>query len=310
MKLDAWYLPLVRAFIDHLALERALSSNTREAYERDTLAFLAHVDKTGIRAIADVSREHISAYMAFLDRRGLKRSTQARTLSTLRAFFRFLLDEGLLEKSPLSHVPTPKRERTLPHVLTQEEIEQLIETAGGHAPLSLRDRALLELLYATGMRVSELIQVKLSDINFDLMIVRVMGKGSRERILPIGRKAKDALYAYVIKGRPVLLKRKGANGGDFLFLNHHGRALSRQGFWKILRERAKEAGIEKPLTPHTVRHSFATHLLENGADLRIVQELLGHQDVSTTQIYTHLTKQSLKKTYERAHPRARRYEER
>lgn len=306
---DRWYLPLVQAFIHYLVLERGLSPNTREAYERDTRAFLSHMDTLGLRSIHDITREHIHHYMALLQQGGLKRSTLARTLSTLRAFFRFLLDENLLEKNPLHHMPTPKRERPLPHVLTQEEVTRLIETIDGHDPFALRDRALLELLYASGMRVSELLQVKLTDINFELMIVRVMGKGRRERIIPMGKKAKDALYTYVLNGRPMLMKRNSTQRSDVLFLNHHGRALSRQGFWKILRAHAVRAGITKPLTPHTIRHSFATHLLENGADLRIVQELLGHQDLSTTQIYTHLTKQSLKKTYDRAHPRAVRYQE-
>jgi integrase/recombinase XerD len=212
-----------------------------------------------------------------------------------------LFREKVSLQDPSVHIETPKTERKLPKVLSPQEVEALLETPASNDPFSQRDKAMLELLYATGIRVSELVQLNISDIHLNMGFIRCMGKGSKERIIPLGKMAQSAIERYINSGRSEMLKGKKT---EALFLNHHGNRLSRQGFWKILKQLAKKAKIEKDLTPHTLRHSFATHLLENGADLRAVQEMLGHADISTTQIYTHVTKTRLKDVYSAFHPRA------
>lgn len=291
----------IHRFIDYLSVERGLSANTLESYQRDLQAFSIYIQHVQPAQLAELRHSHISLYLAQLHRAGRANSTISRNLASLRSFFHFLVKEGVLDQDPTSHVETPKIEKRLPRVLTMEEIERLLSVPEPHSPIGLRDQAMLELLYATGIRVSELVSIRLSDLNLAAGFLRCMGKGSKERIIPVGEIAQRALNAYLKYGRNAFVRE---TTDDALFLNHHGGQMSRQGFWKILKKHALEAGIKKDITPHTLRHSFATHLLERGADLRAVQEMLGHADISTTQIYTHVTRGRLKEVYATAHPRA------
>ncbi|MBE3596502.1 MAG: site-specific tyrosine recombinase XerD [Hydrogenibacillus sp.] len=311
----AWQSVLA-AFFDHLAYVEGLSRNTLDSYRRDLDQFLAFLsrgrDGEGGRPgrwprPEAVTREDIRAYLHHLEQNGRKTSTRARRLSALRAFYRYLLEERAIDASPLEFIDSPRLVRPLPSVLSLEETARLVEAPDARTPEGLRDRAMLELMYATGLRVSELIALDLNAVNLELSFVRVIGKGDQERIVPFGEEAKEALSAYLERGRAHLRRRrtaKTAPDGERLFLNARGRPLTRQGFWKIIKAYARSVGIAKPVTPHTLRHSFATHLLESGADLRVVQELLGHRDLSTTQIYTHVSRSALKAVYDRAHPRA------
>ncbi|AYJ89180.1 site-specific tyrosine recombinase XerD [Bacillus safensis] len=289
-------------FIHFMTVERGLSENTIVSYKRDLqnyLSFLmAHEQLTDIR---DVTRLHIIHYLKQLKEEGKSSKTSVRHLSSIRSFHQFLLREKVTTDDPSWNIETQKTERTLPKVLSLGEVEKLLDTPNQHTPFDYRDKAMLELLYATGIRVSEMLDLTLADVHLTMGFVRCFGKGRKERIVPIGEAAASAIEEYLEKGRSKLLKKQPS---DALFLNHHGKKMSRQGFWKNLKKRAIEAGIQKELTPHTLRHSFATHLLENGADLRAVQEMLGHADISTTQIYTHVTKTRLKDVYHKFHPRA------
>lgn len=291
-------------FLHYLTVERNLAHNTIISYKRDLKKYahyLRQVEQLG--AWGEVERLHILHFLKFLSEQGQSARTIARHLASIRSFHQFLLREKIVSQDPTVHIETPQFERTLPKVLSVEEVEALLSAPQTNTPFGLRDKAMLELLYATGMRVSELVQLNLADVHLTMGFVRCYGKGRKERIVPIGRMAIEALVRYLEHGRPQLVNpRKRAT--EALFLNHYGQRLTRQGFWKILKRLAKEAGIEKELTPHTLRHSFATHLLENGADLRAVQELLGHADISTTQMYTHVTKTRLKDVYKQYHPRA------
>ncbi|KOR95122.1 site-specific tyrosine recombinase XerD [Geobacillus stearothermophilus] len=294
----------LKDFLHYLTVERNLAHNTIVSYERDLkkyVRYLCQVEQ--LQAWGEVERLHILHFLKFLSEQGQSARTIARHLASIRSFHQFLLREKIAAQDPTVHIETPQFERTLPKVLSVEEVEALLAAPQVSTPFGLRDKAMLELLYATGMRVSELVQLNLSDVHLTMGFVRCYGKGRKERIVPIGRMAIEALAHYLERGRPQLvnLRRRAT---EALFLNHYGQRLTRQGFWKILKRLAKEAGIEKELTPHTLRHSFATHLLENGADLRAVQELLGHADISTTQMYTHVTKTRLKDVYKQYHPRA------
>ncbi|OEH93661.1 site-specific tyrosine recombinase XerD [Bacillus solimangrovi] len=292
----------IKDFIHYLIVERGLSTNTISAYERDLNQYRAHLQKkNGLVLFRDVERLHITQFLKEQKDKGRASTTLARNLASIRAFHQFLIREKRSDKDPSIHIDTPQAERKLPKVLSTPEVEALLSSPKGTSAYTYRDRAMLELLYATGMRVSEMMDLDLSDVHVTMGFVRCTGKGSKERIIPIGRMASDAIVTYLDSGRPLMLKKERT---DALFLNNHGRRLSRQGFWKTLKKLASEAGIEKELTPHTLRHSFATHLLENGADLRAVQEMLGHADISTTQIYTHVSKARLKDTYKSYHPRA------
>ncbi|MBB6283326.1 MULTISPECIES: site-specific tyrosine recombinase XerD [Geobacillus] len=294
----------LKDFLHYLTVERNLAHNTIISYERDLkkyVRYLRHVEQ--LEAWGEVGRLHILHFLKFLSEQGQSARTIARHLASIRSFHQFLLREKMAAQDPTVHIETPQFERTLPKVLSVEEIEALMAAPQTNTPFGLRDKAMLELLYATGMRVSELVQLNLGDVHLTMGFVRCYGKGRKERIVPIGRMAIEALTRYLEHGRPQLVNpHKRAT--EALFLNHYGQRLTRQGFWKILKRLAKEAGIEKEMTPHTLRHSFATHLLENGADLRAVQELLGHADISTTQMYTHVTKTRLKDVYKQYHPRA------
>ncbi|GMG79146.1 recombinase XerD [Bacillus safensis] len=289
-------------FIHFMTVERGLSENTIVSYKRDLQNYLSflmtHEQLTDIR---DVTRLHIIHYLKQLKEEGKSSKTSVRHLSSIRSFHQFLLREKVTTDDPSWNIETQKTERTLPKVLSLGEVEKLLDTPNQHTPFDYRDKAMLELLYATGIRVSEMLDLTLADVHLTMGFVRCFGKGRKERIVPIGEAAASAIEEYLEKGRSKLLKKQPS---DALFLNHHGKKMSRQGFWKNLKKRAIEAGIQKELTPHTLRHSFATHLLENGADLRAVQEMLGHADISTTQIYTHVTKTRLKDVYHKFHPRA------
>ncbi|MDR7248539.1 site-specific tyrosine recombinase XerD [Bacillus pumilus] len=289
-------------FIHFMTVERGLSENTIVSYKRDLQNYLSflmtHEQLTDIK---DVTRLHIIHYLKKLKEEGKSSKTSVRHLSSIRSFHQFLLREKVTTDDPSWNIETQKTERKLPKVLSIGEVEKLLDTPNQHTPFDYRDKAMLELLYATGIRVSEMLDLTLADVHLTMGFIRCFGKGRKERIVPIGEAAASAIEEYLEKGRSKLLKKQPA---DALFLNHHGKKMSRQGFWKNLKKRALEAGIQKELTPHTLRHSFATHLLENGADLRAVQEMLGHADISTTQIYTHVTKTRLKDVYHKFHPRA------
>ncbi|HWO75794.1 MAG TPA: site-specific tyrosine recombinase XerD [Bacillus sp. (in: firmicutes)] len=294
---------LVADFIHFLRVEKGLSNNTITSYHRDLRAYTQYLQTIEkMDSLKDVSRPIIMKFLAHLKDSGKSSKTIARHISSIRSFHQFLLREKQLDHDPTVHIDLPKQEKTLPKVLNLDEVEALLSASYKGDSFSLRDRAMLEVLYATGLRVSELIGLNIGDVHTMLGFVRCIGKGNKERIVPLGSKAKEALEEYLEKGRPKLVNRK--NRSEALFLNHHGNRLTRQGFWKILKQIASSAGIEKTITPHTLRHSFATHLLENGADLRAVQEMLGHADISTTQIYTHVSKARLKDVYKQFHPRA------
>ncbi|MCT1903282.1 site-specific tyrosine recombinase XerD [Oceanobacillus sojae] len=288
-------------FYHFLRVERGLSDNTMTSYQRDLTAYEKQLTKIGYNEWNDISRNDIMRFLYELKDSGKSTATISRHISSIRSFHQFLIRERIADTDPSLHIETPKKERKLPDTLSQEEVEKLlsIETT---TPLSLRNKAMLELLYATGLRVSEMIGLKLEDLHLTMGFVQCMGKGSKERIVPLGDTAKIVLEEYMQTARKELVKKNKQENA--LFVNQHGRPLSRQGFWKILKGHAMEAGIHKTITPHTLRHSFATHLLENGANLRIVQEMLGHADISTTQIYTHVTKARLKDIYQTYHPRA------
>ncbi|ADC50999.1 integrase/recombinase [Alkalihalophilus pseudofirmus OF4] len=291
----------VSEFLHYIQIERGLAENTIQSYRRDLLNYAKFLQNViDIQTFKDVTRHMIVDYLFFLKEQGRAEATIARTIASIRAFHQFLLREKLSEQDPSVHLDIPKASKRLPKVLSLEEVEALL-TISGQDHLSIRNRAMMETLYATGMRVSELINLKLTDTHLSMGFVRCIGKGNKERIIPLGQQATKALQLYLEQARSTMLKK---NRHEYVFVNHYGRPLTRQGFWKIVKKLAEAAKIEKELTPHTLRHSFATHLLENGADLRAVQEMLGHVDISTTQIYTHVTKTRMKDVYAQYHPRA------
>lgn len=291
----------LRDYIHYLMVERGLSDNTINSYRRDLTQYVSFMQKEcKLEEAKEIQRVHIMQFLNHLYDLNRSVSTIARILSTIRSFHQFLVREYNVDHDPSLHIETPKKERRLPKVLTNEDVDKLLDLPGND-PLTIRNKAMLEVLYATGLRVSELLSLTMNDMHLTMGFVRCIGKGSKERIVPLGRLAQQAIEKYTLDARPKLLKGKNE---DALFLNHHGRPMTRQGFWKILKGIARDKNIKKEITPHTLRHSFATHLLENGADLRAVQEMLGHADISTTQIYTHVTKTRLKDVYKNFHPRA------
>ncbi|KAB7672874.1 site-specific tyrosine recombinase XerD [Bacillus sp. B1-b2] len=293
----------LKDFIHYLLVEKGLAKNTLVSYERDLKSYGQYIKNVENCDLKNIQRAHIIRFLAFLKDQGKSSKTIARHIASIRAFHQFLFRDRILEEDPTVHIESPQASRSLPKVLSKEEVEALLDFPHKKDYFGLRDKAMLEMLYATGIRVSELINLDMDHVHLTMGFIRCIGKGNKERIIPIGGAATKALEAYLMEGRPVFLKQKKL-GEESLFLNHHGRRLSRQGFWKILKRLGREARIEKEITPHTLRHSFATHLLENGADLRAVQEMLGHADISTTQIYTHVTKTRLKDVYSQYHPRA------
>lgn len=292
---------LIDQFIGYLGNERGLALNTLESYSRDLKQYQEFLEKGGSETLVSASQSTIVAYLMYLRKQGKATATIARRLAALKAFYHFLIKENVVDRDPTDALASPKLERKLPKVLTVEEVDLLLAQPDTKSPHGLRDKAMLELLYATGIRVSELTSLNIGDVDLQEAVVRCRGKGSKERLVPMGTMAVNALSAYISQGRPKIIQDPKEKA---LFVNHHGSRLTRQGFWKIVKKYAAQAGIRKEITPHTLRHSFATHLLENGADLRAVQEMLGHADISTTQIYTHITKSRLKDVYSRTHPRA------
>ena len=292
---------LLESFNDFLVLEQGASPRTDEAYGRDLARFATYAMSRGAVAPPDVTARMLREYVYHLKDLGLAPASIRRNVSALRTYFKFLLGEGRVTHDPSERLESPKRWRTLPEVLSVAEVDKLLAAPTLDDPLVFRDRALLELAYGAGLRVSEWISIGVRDLMFDEGLVRVFGKGSKERLVPIGRRAIGALASYVRETRPRL---EQGEGRGVLFLNARGQPLTRMGAWKILQKYVTRAGIEKHVSPHTLRHSFATHLLEGGADLRAVQEMLGHADISTTQIYTHVDREYLRTVHRQYHPRA------
>jgi integrase/recombinase XerD len=292
---------LIQEFIDYLGHEKGLATNTLESYSRDLKQYYGFLSGDSTASLENASQSTIVAYLMYLRKQGKATATIARRLAALKAFYQFLVKENYVSSDPTGDLSSPKLERKLPKVLTVSEVERLLNQPDLSTPAGKRDKAMLELLYATGIRVSELVNLNILDVDLREGFVRCMGKGSKERVVPMGDIAVSALRAYLEGARSRLVADAKEKA---LFVNHHGRRLTRQGFWKIVKKYATQAQIRKEITPHTLRHSFATHLLENGADLRAVQEMLGHADISTTQIYTHVTKDRLKDVYAKSHPRA------
>ncbi|MDD4334772.1 MAG: site-specific tyrosine recombinase XerD [Desulfotomaculaceae bacterium] len=287
-------------FLYYLTVERGLAENTLVSYRTDLTAYLAFLHKRKIKCLGQADRNTVMTYIYTLQLNGRSSATVSRHLASLRSFYKFLVSEDMIIQDPTTDLESPKQPQKLPRVLTAEEVDLLLRQPGTREPADLRDKAMFELLYATGIRVSELVSLNLDQVHIDNGFIRCFGKGEKERIVPMGDIAARCLREYLARGRHKLIRE---NNPSF-FVNQHGRRLTRQGFWKITKKYARQAGITKKVTPHIIRHSFATHLLENGADIRSVQAMLGHADISTTQIYTHLTRNKLKDIYDRTHPRA------
>lgn len=288
-------------YTNYLSVEKGLAKNTLESYCRDLNKFIAYSKKRKKTSPKSIDREEISLFILELKKNGCATSSISRCVASIRSFFNFLLVEGYIEKNPAIELETPRIEKKLPRVLTTDEVEKLLSQPNPGEHNGLRDRAMLELLYASGIRVSELVTLNITDFDPKVGFLRCRGKGMKERIVPIGSVAINYVNEYLHKSRSKLLAK---NGEPSLFVNHHGRQMTRQGFWKILKKYVRKSNIQGEVTPHTLRHSFATHLIENGADLRSVQEMLGHSDISTTQIYTQITKRKIREVYDKTHPRA------
>jgi integrase/recombinase XerD len=290
----------VDEYLNFLAVERGASLNTLEAYSRDIHQFLAFAEAAGAVSILEVKAEHATAFLGELRGQGLSSTSLNRKLAAIRGIFKYLLREARLEENPLARIKIGRTWMRLPGTLSREEMECLLEKPTDATPAGIRDRAILEVLYASGIRVSELATLTLNRVNRQMGFLVTVGKGRKERIVPVGQSALQWLARYIDQVRPSLLKKKTSNT---LFLNRSGAGFTRQGLWKLIKKYARMSGLEKKVHPHTFRHSFATHLLEGGADLRSVQVMLGHTDISTTQIYTHVTRERLKEIHKKYHPR-------
>lgn len=288
-------------YLNYLLIEKGLSAKTLESYGSDMARYLSFLEKNGIKDISNAGTPVILKYLIFMRNEGLGAKSRARHLVTLRGFYKFLVNEKILKHDPARLVALPKSGLKLPDVLSVEEVKLLLSIPDTGTPTGARDAAMIELLYASGLRVSELINLKFQDINLEAGFVRIFGKGSKERIVPIGLFAKEKIDDYLKTSRPLLLKNIASK---YLFVARAGKPMTRQGFWKLLKRYAQKAGFIKKITPHSLRHSFASHLLEGGADLRAVQVMLGHVDISTTQIYTHVAREHLKNMHEKFHPRS------
>jgi integrase/recombinase XerD len=291
---------LLDLFLSYLLVEKGLTKNTLEAYSRDVGGYLHWLERAGCGGPESVRPTHVAAFLASLAAAGLSPRSRARALSAVRMFHRFMLREGYCGENPTAVIESPRLPGKLPEVLGPVEVDSLLQAPCGDDVIDVRDRAMLELLYATGLRVSELVSLRLTDLNLAAGYLITSGKGEKERLVPVGDAAGRALTDYLQSARSIL-DRKG--DGCFIFLSRLGARMSRQSFWNIIKKRALQAGIGKAISPHTLRHSFATHLLENGADLRSVQLMLGHADLSTTQIYTHISRERLKRLHRELHPR-------
>jgi integrase/recombinase XerD len=292
---------LLDVFIGYLRAERGLSGKTVEAYARDLAAYFADLAQAGIRGAQQITQEHVAAHLDALAERGLSARSRARHLSALRTFHRFLCAENISRADPTEDVDSPRSARKLPAYLTLQEVEALLGSPDERTPRGARDRAMLELLYATGLRVSELTRLPVDHLDLQAGYLVAQGKGRKERMVPVGGEAAKKVRSYLRGPRQKLLRGREARS---LFVTERGRASTRQGFWKLLKRYALKSGIRTLISPHKLRHSFATHMLERGADLRAIQEMLGHADLSTTQIYTHVNRARLKAVYDRSHPRA------
>lgn len=291
---------LIDRYLNYLLVEKGLSGTTLESYSRDMIRYREFLQQNKTPRISEADTALILRHMIALRNAGLSAPSRARHLVSIRGFYRFMAQERILKHDPARLVDLPKTSMKLPDVLSVAEVSQLLEAPDIDKPRGARDRAMLELLYAAGLRVSELVNLKLQDINLEAGFVRVLGKGSTERLVPIGLHARDKIESYIEKSRKTLLKNRASS---YLFVARAAGPLTRQGFWKLLRKYATLAQLNKKVTPHSLRHSFASHLLEGGADLRAVQVMLGHVDIATTQIYTHVARQQLKILHERFHPR-------
>jgi len=290
---------LADQFLNHLTVERGLSANTLEGYSRDIYRFISLMESRGMKMSAQCDTEDIVDFIVKMRQEGLSPSSCARALSAVRTFFRFLVQEKILEHTPVGLVESPRKVQRLPNVLTLHEVERLLEAPDGDTPEGVRDLAMLELLYATGLRVSELVNLKVHQINSEVGYVIPRGKRSKERIVPMGTAALRRLQHYMEAARSALLKGKDS---PYLFVTRRGRPMTRQWFWKLIQQYARTCHIPRKISPHSLRHSFATHLLAGGADLRSVQAMLGHADISTTEIYTHVTRERIKEIHKKFHP--------
>lgn len=291
---------LADAYMDYLTIEKGLSANSITAYGTDLASYINYLSDNGIEEIRDADTTAILGWLVYLTRQGLSAKSRARYLVSIRGFYKYLAAEKLITANPLKDIDIPKTGRHLPGVISVNEVEALLNACEPTTPKGQRNLAMMEIIYGAGLRVSELVFLKVVDVNLDAGLVRVMGKGAKERIVPIGSKAKDAARLWLDQGRPMALKQLSS---DFLFIARAGQPMTRQAFWKIIKKYALVAGIVRPISPHTLRHSFATHLIEGGADLRSVQTMLGHSDISTTQIYTHISREYLIKMHHEFHPR-------
>ena len=289
----------VEAFINYLHNVKKTSKNTEMSYRRDLLKLIPWLEARSITDVKDVKKEDLALYIRHFEDEKAAPASVSRSIASIRAFFNYLEKEGIIEESPAEGMKSPKIEKKLPQIMTQDEVIRLLEQPSGDTPKELRDKAMLELLYATGMRVTELITLKLSDLNLQMNYVDCHDP-NKDRIIPFGIEARNALKNYIEHSREAMIENKNE---DTLFVNCSGQPMSRQGFWKLIKYYTKRAGIQMDITPHTLRHSFAAHLVENGADLRSVQEMLGHSDISTTQIYAALSHNHIREVYEKAHPR-------
>ncbi len=291
----------LKEYLSLIRLEKNLSENTVSSYKSDITAFIRFLEEFGINDPSLVYYKHLAAFFKALSNLGLSVNSAARYYSSIKGFFLFLYKNKYIKNNPVEKLSSPKLKKSLPSVLSIQEVDSILSMPQVDEKLGLRDRALLELLYACGTRVSELAYLKLSDLFFKEDVIRVFGKGSKERLIPIGNSAVNWITKYLQQSRPLLEKKTKSE--NYVFLNNRGTKLSRMGVWKIVERYSKEAGINKKIHPHTFRHSFATHLLEGGADLRAVQEMLGHVDISTTQIYTHIDREYIKQVHKDFHPR-------
>lgn len=289
-----------RAFVNYLRVDKGLSQNTIESYRRDMVKFGLLIRERNLQ-VSEITRSDVVAFLASLYRRGLDSRSVARHLATLRHFFRFAVIEGLIDEDPAATIEAPKTIQALPEFLSLDEVDRLLQQPDLTNIVGIRDRAMIELMYSTGIRVSELCGIRMTDLKADPGCLRCIGKGNKERLVPVGRQALEAVQRYLAESRPELLRK---NVSPFLFVNQRGKPMNRIAFWSLLGAYGRKAGLRKSLKPHMLRHSFATHLLDRGADLRSVQMMLGHSDISTTQIYTHVVEERLKQVYKAHHPRA------